>query len=265
MNQYNVGLLDLPNEILLIILKKLSNMEVLYSLMDVHDQRLDIIIQEKTFTNTLNFVLTTLTHDIFSPTDTIVDRFCTTILPRIHHNVKCLIVDSISMERILLVADYPNLTELKLFNFNRKIVSRYFTDQSPFRRIFQKQITDLILEVKEDLNNISEKHYTIDVYGYIMKFFENLKHLSIPGSYSYYFPPLVLDDLPLTTLFSSTLNKLCTHVRSFEDCLCLLDGRLKQLTTLIVHMYEMGYGPSRVYNMVSLYFSLIFLTEKKYY
>ncbi len=76
MNQSNVGLLDLPNEILLIILKKLNNMHVLYSLLDVDNQRLDILAQENTFTNTLNFVLTTLTDDIFSFTDRIVDRFC---------------------------------------------------------------------------------------------------------------------------------------------------------------------------------------------
>jgi len=55
MNQSNVGLLDLPNEILLIILKKLNNMHVLYSLLAVDNQRLDILAQENTFTNTLNF------------------------------------------------------------------------------------------------------------------------------------------------------------------------------------------------------------------
>ena len=88
---------------------------------------LTYIIQENTFTNTLNFVLTTLTDDILSIADPILDRFCINILPKIHHNVKSLILDSLSMERILLAADYPNLTELKLFNFNDKIVSRYFT------------------------------------------------------------------------------------------------------------------------------------------
>ena len=127
MNLANAGLFNLPNEILRFILKKLDNMDVLYSLLDVDNQRLDIIAQENAFTNTLNFVLTTSTDDSFSLTDTIVDRFCTNILPRIHHNVKFLIIDSVSMERILLVADYPNLTALKLFNFNVKIVSRYFT------------------------------------------------------------------------------------------------------------------------------------------
>ncbi len=127
MNQSNVGLLDLPNEILLTILKKLDNIDVLYSLLDVDNQRLDTIAQENIFTNTLNFVSTTFTNDISSISDTIVHRFCINILPKIHHNVKSLIVDSVSMERILLAADYPNLTELKLFSFNGNIASRYFT------------------------------------------------------------------------------------------------------------------------------------------
>ena len=36
-------------------------MDVLYSLLDVYNQQLDIIAQENIFTNTLNFVLTTST------------------------------------------------------------------------------------------------------------------------------------------------------------------------------------------------------------
>ncbi|CAF1500552.1 unnamed protein product [Rotaria sordida] len=129
------------------------------------------------------------------------------------------------MERILLAADYPNLTELKLFNFNGKIVSHYFTVESPFRRIFQRQITDLILVFENDFNELSVKHYTTDVYGYILKFFENLKHLSIIGSFPHFFPPLVL------------------------HFLALLDGRLQQLTTLIVAIGDMAYHSSNVYNM----------------
>ncbi|CAF5058544.1 unnamed protein product, partial [Rotaria sp. Silwood1] len=66
MNQYKINLLDLPNEILLIILKKLDNMDVLYSLFDLNNKRLDKIIEENTFTNNLNFVLITLTDDVLS-------------------------------------------------------------------------------------------------------------------------------------------------------------------------------------------------------
>jgi hypothetical protein len=105
MNQSNLHLLDLPTEILFMIMKKLDNMDVLYSLLDVKNQQLDIIAQDNT-------------DEIFSPNDTIIDRFCINILPRIHHNVKCLVIDSLFVERIFRVADYPNLTQLKLFNFN---------------------------------------------------------------------------------------------------------------------------------------------------
>ncbi|CAF4128592.1 unnamed protein product, partial [Rotaria sordida] len=169
---------------------KLDNIDVLYSLLDVDNQRLNMIVKEKTFTNTLNFVLTTSTDEILSITDPILDRFCISILPKINHNVKSLILESESMERIYLAADYPNLTELKLFNFTDKIASCYFTDESPFRRIFQQQITDLIL--------------------------------------------------------------LCVFVRCFEDCLALLDGRLKQLTTFNVIIDITDSHSSVVYNMDSL-------------
>jgi hypothetical protein len=130
MNLCKINFLDLPNEILLIILKKLDNVDVLYSLFDVYNQRLDNILEKDTFTNTLNFVLTTMTDDILPVSDPILDRFCISILPRIHYNVKSLILSSKSIERIFLAADYPNLSELKIFNFNGQIASRYFTGKS---------------------------------------------------------------------------------------------------------------------------------------
>ncbi|CAF5126240.1 unnamed protein product, partial [Rotaria sp. Silwood1] len=259
MNQSNVGLLDLPNEILLIILKKLDNMDVLYSLLDVDNQQLDIIAQENIFSNTLNFVLTTFTNDISSISYTIVDRFCTNILPRIPHNVKSLTIDSVSMERILLSANYPNLTELKLFNFNNEIASRYFTgrldnnslclclDKGPFRDTFRRQITDLTLVFKNCLNE-TLAHYSINMYGYIMKFFENLKHLSIIGSSLCSFPRLQYYNLPSTIVSSSILNKLRIRVRSYADCLAVLDGRFKQLRILIVDIIKMRLRSSNVYN-----------------
>ncbi|CAF3499883.1 unnamed protein product [Rotaria socialis] len=109
MNPSDAHLLDLPNEILLIILRKLNNIDVLYSLLDINNGRLDIIAQENTFTNILNFVNT---NNI-----SLIDRFCIYILPRIHQNIKYFIFEPAVMERILLAAVYPNLTELKLFNF----------------------------------------------------------------------------------------------------------------------------------------------------
>jgi hypothetical protein len=52
----DIHLLHLPNEILFTILKKLDNMNVLYSLIVIGSARLDLLAQDKIFTNTLNFV-----------------------------------------------------------------------------------------------------------------------------------------------------------------------------------------------------------------
>jgi hypothetical protein len=126
MNQHNVHLLDLPNEILFLILKNLNNVDVLYCLLGINNQRLDIIAQEQLFTNILNFVSISQTVDNISIFDSILNRFCISILPKIHQNVKSLILESVSMECILRASNYPNLTELKLFNLNKTIVPRYF-------------------------------------------------------------------------------------------------------------------------------------------
>lgn len=127
MNRNDVHLVDLPSEILFVILKKLDNIDVLFSLLGINNQRLDIIAQEQIFSKILNFVsISQSTDEISSISDPILHRFCNDILPRIHINVKCLILDSVSMECILRAGNYPNLTELKLYNFNKAIVSRYF-------------------------------------------------------------------------------------------------------------------------------------------
>jgi hypothetical protein len=118
MNRSSVNLLDLPDEILLMILKKLDNIDVLYSLLDINNGRLDILAQDNTFTNILCFVSI---NDIC-----LIDGFCNYILPRIHHNVKGFILDPVLMGRILLATDYPNLTKLMICRFDQEIAFDYF-------------------------------------------------------------------------------------------------------------------------------------------
>ncbi len=125
-------------------------------------------------------------------------------------------------------------------------------DNSLFEHI-RKQITDLILIGNENKSGRGSKYYTMDVYAIILIFFKNLKHLTIVPSSINYHPPLSLNDLPSTTFFSSTLTKLRIYVLNFDDCLALLDGRLKQLTTLIVQIEYITYVPLKSYN-VSLSF-----------
>jgi hypothetical protein len=124
MNRSNFHLFDLPNEMLFNILKKLDNVDILYSLFDINNERLDSITREEMFSNTLN--LTSTVHGT-TISDLILGRYCNCILPQIQCNVKCLIVEVASVERILLATPYPNLTELKICNFQCDSSLRYFT------------------------------------------------------------------------------------------------------------------------------------------
>ncbi len=103
MSQSDINLLDLPNELLFIILNKLGNVNALYSLLDLINKRFNSLLQDNIFTNTLKLTKTTSDYDNNSSLDDpIVDRFCSDILPRIHLNVKHLTLNSKSMKRILL-------------------------------------------------------------------------------------------------------------------------------------------------------------------
>jgi hypothetical protein len=121
MNCIDIRLSDLPAEILLKIFKKLNNMDVLYSLIGV--EGLDLVAQDEIFTNTLNFVFT----DNDSNKELMVNRFCNDILPRIQYNVKYLILETTTMDRILRAGIYPNLTQLKIFKFRADIFSHFCT------------------------------------------------------------------------------------------------------------------------------------------
>ncbi|CAF3436417.1 unnamed protein product [Rotaria socialis] len=232
MNRSGANLLDLPDEVLFIILKKLHNIDVLYSLFGINNKRLDILVEDGMFTNILNFGRTS------SIIDKKLDRFYTTILPRIHYSVKNLILEATSIERILLVGDYPNLAFLEILNFGQEIVNRYFTDNSALQHILKYQITELVLHNHDKYSTkTSLKTYITHVYAHIM-LFQNLKQLTIVASSINEYPPLSFTNLPSTIYFSSTLTVLCICVFGFDDCLLLLDGRLKQLTTFIIQVHN---------------------------
>jgi hypothetical protein len=113
----------------------------------------------------------------------------------------------------------------------------FHLDDSAFRHIFQHQITDLILHNNDEYpNKRLLETYTTNVYSHVMVLFQNLKHLAIVESSVNEYPPLLLRSLPSATYFSSTLTVLRISVLRFEDCLSLLDGRLKQLTTFAVQI-----------------------------
>ena len=125
-----IQLNDLPDEILLIIFKKLNNIELLYSLINVNE-RIKRIVHDSIFTNCLTMRRCTSYdsyYDSYYPLNgAILDRFCSQILPKIHHKIKWLNVDSSTMEDILLCTNYPNLYGLGLYNIDQEYALRIFT------------------------------------------------------------------------------------------------------------------------------------------
>ena len=115
MEYLSVGLQDLPNKVLIFILKKLCNVEVLYSLKDVN-KRLNAIACDSIFTNRLTLLKHVSHYRIDSLPEPILSRFCSQILPEIRHQIKWLDLESSSIQRILLSTNYPNLYGLGLYN-----------------------------------------------------------------------------------------------------------------------------------------------------
>ena len=120
-----VNIVDLPNEILLNIFKKLNNFDVLYSLVG-SNKKLDNVACDRTFTQSIDLTSISSNENDNSKMGTALDRFCLHILPRIHNNIQCLTVDAYFLERILHGNKYCNLHRVTLINLDVNMASQIF-------------------------------------------------------------------------------------------------------------------------------------------
>ena len=121
-----IELLDLPDEVVLIILKKLDCVHMLYSL-EGTNKRLDTMVVSKSHTNVLDLVSIIDDTNACLMLDTILTRFCSYILPRICHNVQSLILEEAHVKRVILACEYSNLCNLSIVNFQADFARRYLT------------------------------------------------------------------------------------------------------------------------------------------
>ena len=119
----------------------------------------------------------------------------------------------------------------------------FYLDNCVLKHECKQRITNLTLVINESDFEIASVDYTKNVYSVILSFFANLKHLTIlvQSIVKFYrisrnYPCLSLRGLSTETLYSTTLTKLVLNVRRLMDVYAVLDGRLKQLTTLIVEV-----------------------------
>ncbi|CAF1132867.1 unnamed protein product [Adineta steineri] len=231
MEHLSTELNDLPDEILMIILKKLFNTEVLYSLIDVN-KRFNTIVRDPIFTNKLTLMRCLSNNRNYPLPDPILDRFCFQILPSIRHKIKWLNLESSSMKRILNVTNYPNLYGLGLYDLEIE-TARSLIDEFCLTSINKNQILSLIIDVTKYKNGKNlRRDMTECIFMHILNIFSNLEYLNFCPS-SMWYQGLLLNN-PSPTINSSTLLELHISLASLTDCLYILDGRFNKLHTLYV-------------------------------
>ncbi|CAF1303397.1 unnamed protein product [Rotaria sordida] len=236
LNNDNLNILDLPDEILFIIFKKLNTIDVFHSLVGVNQPFDRLALDPLNFhdLDMTDIMTINLLYDKTPSIDTeTLSKICSKILPRIHHQVHKLTVEQYSMKDILCAANYSELYSLSLINFQTKILYQYLKGDLILRDLLTKQITHLNIDIKRTTKRFS---VTVSkIFELIVSLCKNLTVLN--------FCDMFRTRIYETRVFyrssnymSSTLIKLKIHVLSFVDCLYLLDGRLDSLSTLIINV-----------------------------
>ncbi|CAF1131836.1 unnamed protein product [Rotaria sordida] len=122
-----INILDLPDEIVLAIIRKLNMINVLYSLVGVN-QRFDRLVLDPLYVHHLDLTVTSLLNNNFSVGKKVLDRICEEILPRISNNIKKIILDQHSMERILPAIVFSQLYSLTLSTLQPDALLPYLTE-----------------------------------------------------------------------------------------------------------------------------------------
>ncbi|CAF2520830.1 unnamed protein product [Rotaria sp. Silwood2] len=191
MEELLIKLNDLPDEILIIILKNLYNFETFYSLIGVN-KRFNRIAHNSIFTTHLT-LMTFLNDSIYCLPDLILDRFCLQILLEIHYKIKWLNLESISMERILRITNYPNLYGLGLYGIDvENAISLFINIQQTFKDFKNNQIISYV-------NYFEKRKYGyghIYSYPYRMKYYDNVTNNFPGGLFKYVARVTLYDDHP---------------------------------------------------------------------
>lgn len=129
-----IGIEDLPDEIIMKIWNKLSKIDVIYSFMGVN-KRFNKLVRDPVYTRSLEFIKTNHLHAL---SNIMIDRYCSDILPKIHHLIEHLTIEPLYMERILRCVDYPRLCKLTFTTMRQDLAQRYFTGKIFFVFLFSK-------------------------------------------------------------------------------------------------------------------------------
>ncbi|CAF1127937.1 unnamed protein product [Rotaria sordida] len=234
-----INILDLPDEIVLAIIRKLNMIDVLYSLVDVN-QRFDRLVLDPLYVHHLDLTVTSLLNNNFSVGKKVLDRICEEILPRISNNIKKIILDQHSMERILPAIVFSQLYSLTLSTLQPDALLPYLTGDTKLRYLLTNQIThlniDILDQVTTELNNENESN----IFTLILSIGKCVTDLTFSQWLCYKHTWISIFHLPSTSCVSSTLTKLNINVNTFDDCLYLLDDHLDSLSSIIINIRKIS-------------------------
>ncbi|CAF1420546.1 unnamed protein product [Adineta steineri] len=202
-----------------------------YSCIGVN-KKLDKLARDITFTHSINLV-TTLPNEHHN---SILDRFCLLILQRIQHNIECLTLDSLSVDRVLRIENYSKLHKLSLVNLPIEMVCRIFNDESSLVYIISHQITHLIVTTNMDNKDEHIRKLFKNIFTNIIRMFMNLIQFNFSWYSDLSYSPNVFIDLPSRPCYASNISCLNVRLNDLNDCICLLNTDLSQLHTLVVEI-----------------------------
>ncbi|CAF4156881.1 unnamed protein product [Rotaria magnacalcarata] len=211
-------------------------------------KRLNKILHDPTFTCVLTLMDYSVDGSISSLPYPMFHRFCSQILPQIHHKIQWLHLELLTMNAILLSANYPNLYGLGLYGLKMQKVTYLFTDETLLYR-FKNQISSLVIDIV-DSDGANSLEIIRFIFTHLCAMFTNLRYLNFGPSLS------KCQQLSFGTssleVVSSTISELHICVPCFLDCLYLLDGRFNQLHTLYVYITFI-YVPQETINHKAYY------------
>ncbi|CAF1041555.1 unnamed protein product [Rotaria sp. Silwood1] len=256
MNNSNINnptILDLPDEILLIIFNKLNTIDALYSLVDVNERFGRLVLNSLHIRNldTTSMVIKSYYDRTFSIDNNVLPKICEKILPRIHHQLNKLTIEQNSMERILLTVNYPQLYLLSLVNFQEEILFQYLTGNSVLHDLLTQQITHLNIDVPYEPKSKTSETLS-SIFALILSVCQRMTNLNFCQLFSDRKASICIYNLPSTSCISLTLTELKVNVATFDDCLFLLAGHLKCLSTLIIDVKNISWSLSNINNTKKL-------------
>ncbi|CAF1285114.1 unnamed protein product [Rotaria sp. Silwood1] len=143
----DINILDLPDEMLLIILSKMDMVDIFYSLVDLN-KRFNQLVFDPLYIHHLDLRSKTFKNHNSSVDNQVFDQIRTKVLPRIHYKVNKITVTLPFMEFIFNTVDYPQLHSLSIVNFQQETLLQYLTSDVIFCRVLSDQITHLKVEIK---------------------------------------------------------------------------------------------------------------------